>query len=329
MKKIEIVDHIFYTSCILKFFDMPSLAMKLTIGRFILVVPAITFLWIPGYRWVAFLLFVILAVMDALDGYYARKRGEVTRLGTILDPAADKLNVLALLVALPMIYPYFPVWFSVIIIGRDFLMVAGWALHYYLSGNIIMIPSKLGKFTMTIQYSMIGLCVLMSVLYLDHDVDPLKGRILVAEAVFLGVAFLTILTTVDYFFNMVHHGLKVHPDITSPMEKVKARRDVKRAAKNKPPAKRRVMTHIYKRTEERKKEPKHHPEVIEEFKRFRVCQICQGSMRKGHVAQCRCGRYFHLGCLATMNGECPTCGTVIQLDEDTGAADDKMIMKEE
>lgn len=292
---------------------MVNLATKLTIGRFFLVIPAVAFLWVPNYRWVAFLLFVILAVMDALDGYYARKRGEVTRLGTILDPAADKLNVLALLIALPLIYPYFPIWFSFIIIGRDVLMIGGWALHYYLSGNIIMIPSKLGKMTMTVQYVMIGLCVLMAGLYLDQGIDPLKGRIYIAEAVFLGVVFLTIFTTVDYFFNMVHHGLKVHPDITSPMEKVKKRHDVKRAAKNKPPAKRRVMTHIYKRTELRKREPKHQPEVIEEFKRFRVCQICQGSMRKGHVAQCKCGRYFHVDCLETMNGECPSCGTVIQL----------------
>jgi len=302
---------------------MVNLATKLTLGRMVLIFPTVIFLFIEGFRLVSLLTLASLAIMDSLDGYYARKRGEVTKLGTILDPVADKVTVLALLIALPIVYhPYFPWWFSFLLIGRDLLIIIGWLFHYYLSGNVINIPSKLGKVTMVIQYILIGLSILMTALYLDHNINPLAGRSIIAELIFLAVGFLTIFTTVDYFFNLVHHGFKGHPDITSPMERVKERRDVKRAAKNKPPAKRRVMTRIYERTEIEKKEPKYVPEIIEEFGKFRVCQICQGSMKKGHVAQCKCGRFFHWSCLETMNGECPRCGTVIHMDVEEGAEEE-------
>ena len=294
---------------------MVNLATKVTIGRMCLIPPTIIFLLLPGFRWAACITVTSLAVMDSLDGYLARKRGEVTKLGTFLDPMADKLTLLALLIILPLVYPYFPWWFSAVLIGRDLLMVYGWGMHYFKTGNPVVIPSKMGKVTMAAQYTTIGLSVLMATLYLDFNLDPFGGNRTGVELFFLVISFLTIFTTVDYFFNMVHHGLKSHPDITSPMENVKIKRDIKREMKNKPPAKRRVMGRIYEKTELRKKEPKYMPEVMDKFEKFRVCQICQGSMKKKQVARCQCGRHFHWTCLETMHGECPRCGTVIQMGE--------------
>ncbi|MDP6154994.1 MAG: CDP-alcohol phosphatidyltransferase family protein [Candidatus Thermoplasmatota archaeon] len=295
---------------------MVNLATKVTIGRICLIPPTIIFLLLPNYRWAACVTVTSLAVMDSLDGYIARKRGEITKLGTFLDPMADKLSLLALLITLPLVYSYFTWWLSAVLIGTGVLMVIGWGMHYYVTGNPVVIPSKMGKITMAVQYSTIGLSVLFATLYLDFNLDPFGGNRTGVELFFLGISFLCIFTTVDYFFNMVHHGLKSHPDITSPMENVKIKRDIKREMKNKPPAKRRVMGRIYEKTELRKMEPKYLPEVMEKFEKFRVCQICQGSMKKKQVARCQCGRHFHWGCLEKMQGECPRCGTVIHMGED-------------
>ncbi len=293
---------------------MVNLATKVTIGRICLIPAAIIFLQTPDFRWAACVTVTSLAVMDSLDGYLARKRGEVTKLGTFLDPMADKLTLLALLITLPFVYRYFPWWFSAVLIGKDVLMVIGWGMHYYVTGNPVIIPSKMGKITMAAQYSTVGLSVLMATLYLDFNLDPFGGNRTGVELFFLAISFLSIFTTVDYFFNMVHHGLKSHPDITSPMENVKIKRDIRREMKNKPPAKRRVMSRIYEKTEQRKMEPKYTPEIMDKFEKFRVCQICQGSMKKKQVARCQCGQHFHWSCLETMQGECPRCGTVIQMD---------------
>ena len=304
---------------------MVNLATKVTIGRMCLIPPTIVFLLLPGFRWAACITVTSLALMDSLDGYLARKRGEVTKLGTILDPIADKLALLALLITLPLVYTYFPWWFSFVLIGKDLLMVGGWAAHYYVTGNPVVIPSKIGKITMAAQYLTIGISVLMATLYLDLDLDPFGGNRTGVELFLLVISLLTIFTTVDYFFNMVHHGLKSHPDITSPMENVKIKRDMRREMKNKPPARRRVMGRIYEKTELRKKEPKYMPEVLEKFEKFRVCQICQGSMKKRQVARCRCGHHYHWGCLEKMHGECPRCGTVIQMGKSGAAAGPGMV----
>ncbi len=293
---------------------MLNTATKITLGRLILVFPVLFLLWFPSYRIIAIVLFVVLSLMDALDGYVARKMDQVTRIGTILDPVADKLTILGLLIILPLIYPYFPIWFSLIIIGRDIVIVFGWTVHYYLTGNAIMIPSRLGKITMFIQYTTISVAVLMVTLY-AYDIDPLSNKVWLANFILLAVSFLTIFTSVDYMFALIHHGFKSHPGTVSPMDLVKDRRDLRRAKKRKPMARRRIMKHVYKKRKEAKDLPLYKAILIENFPKRRVCQICQGTMRKTSVLRCRCGRFFHNECIQKTIGECPRCGTVMHLDK--------------
>lgn len=61
---------------------------------------------------------------DVLDGYFARKLNQVSELGKILDPLADKIGVAALVVALA-VYRDFPWWAAAIIIARDLLLLVG------------------------------------------------------------------------------------------------------------------------------------------------------------------------------------------------------------
>ena len=68
-------------------------------------------------------LFVLASITDGLDGYLARKRAQITTLGMLLDPLADKIMVTGALIALVAYNSHVvKVWIAVVIIGREFLI---------------------------------------------------------------------------------------------------------------------------------------------------------------------------------------------------------------
>ncbi len=72
---------------------------------------------------VASVVFILASITDVLDGYLARKRDQITTMGMLLDPLADKLMVAAAFVALVQFNPHIvPAWMAVVIIGREFLV---------------------------------------------------------------------------------------------------------------------------------------------------------------------------------------------------------------
>ena len=107
-----------------------NLPNSITMSR-IIMIPL--FLWIlsPHYPWqhggaqelAASILFVLASITDGVDGYLARKRGQITTMGVLLDPLADKIMVTAALIALVAYNPdVMRVWIAVVIIGREFLI---------------------------------------------------------------------------------------------------------------------------------------------------------------------------------------------------------------
>jgi CDP-diacylglycerol--glycerol-3-phosphate 3-phosphatidyltransferase len=71
----------------------------------------------------ASILFILASITDGLDGYLARKRAQITTLGMLLDPIADKIMVTGALIALVAYNPQVvKVWIAVVIIGREFLI---------------------------------------------------------------------------------------------------------------------------------------------------------------------------------------------------------------
>jgi cardiolipin synthase (CMP-forming) len=95
-------------------------------------------------------LFVVVAATDFLDGWLARRRGEVTPLGTFLDPVADKLLVVSSLVmltkpSLPALSPQFPVWFTWLVISRDVYLFAGAVLVHATGAKLNIRPRQIGK----------------------------------------------------------------------------------------------------------------------------------------------------------------------------------------
>ncbi len=94
--------------------------------------------------------FIAAAITDGIDGYLARKRGQITTMGMLLDPLADKLLIAAAFVTLVQFNPVLvPAWIAVVIIGREFL-VSGLRSIAASEGFTIQ-ASDLGKSKMFVQ----------------------------------------------------------------------------------------------------------------------------------------------------------------------------------
>ena len=132
-------------------------------------------------------IFWIAAITDFLDGWFARRRREVTRLGTLLDPIADKLLTSAAFISLVDL-GVAPAWTVVVIVGREFA-VSG--LRSIAASRGIVIPaSPLGKFKMFTQIVAISLLI----------VSFRFGRLYTTSQVALyTVVFFAVASAVDYF----------------------------------------------------------------------------------------------------------------------------------
>jgi CDP-diacylglycerol--glycerol-3-phosphate 3-phosphatidyltransferase len=99
---------------------------------------------------IASVIFVLLAITDGVDGYLARKRGQITTMGMLLDPLADKLMISAAFISLVEFTPsIMKPWIAVLVIGREFL-VSGLRSIASVEGFTIQ-ASNLGKLKTIVQ----------------------------------------------------------------------------------------------------------------------------------------------------------------------------------
>ena len=141
-----------------------------------------------GRETVGLLIFLTAVATDFLDGWVARRRGEITTLGALLDPIADKLLISAAFISLVEL-GLAPAWMVVVVIGREFA-VSG--LRSIASGRgIVISASAWGKAKMGTQIAAVSLLILA----LRHDVFALPGRIalwlVVAVALVSGTEYFT------------------------------------------------------------------------------------------------------------------------------------------
>ncbi len=128
-----------------------TLTRILSIPVLIWVLTSNTFSSTNGEReLIASFIFIAASITDAIDGYLARKREQVTTIGMLLDPVADKLLIAAAFITLVQFNPRIvPAWMAVIIIGREFL-VSGLRSIAASEGFTIQ-ASDLGKAKMLVQ----------------------------------------------------------------------------------------------------------------------------------------------------------------------------------
>ncbi|MGC1951001.1 MAG: CDP-alcohol phosphatidyltransferase family protein, partial [Gammaproteobacteria bacterium] len=100
-----------------------NLPNAITVLRFLLVAPIVACLLIDEYSW-AFGLFVLAALSDGVDGFLARHYDWHSRLGTYLDPLADKALMTAVYVTLGW-QDVLPMWLIALVILRDAMILGG------------------------------------------------------------------------------------------------------------------------------------------------------------------------------------------------------------
>src|SRR5919107_106404 len=140
---------------------MLNLPNLLSIFRILLVPPLVVVLLtkFEDKEWWGLGLFLLAAIMDFFDGFLARRRKEVTRLGTLLDPAADKILVSAAFISLVELDPrVVPAWMVVVIIAREFAVTS---LRSFAAAENLVIPAGLsGKIKTIVQIVAIALLII-------------------------------------------------------------------------------------------------------------------------------------------------------------------------
>lgn len=127
-----------------------TLANKLTMLRIALIPPVVICLTTatPGWNALAALIFGVASLTDYLDGYLSRTRNEISRLGKLLDPMADKLLVAAVYITLVQLGRA-EAWIVTVIVGRE-LVVTGLRAMAAAEG-LVVAADTLGKWKMTAQ----------------------------------------------------------------------------------------------------------------------------------------------------------------------------------
>ncbi len=144
--------------------------------------------WIDlSKEWLALPIFLVAALTDLLDGIIARRRRQISTLGTLLDPVADKLLISAAFISLVELR-LVPAWMVVVIVGREFA-VSGLRSIAAAEGYTIE-ASELGKTKMAMQ--VIAVCLLLVGAH-----APVFYRLGIV-ALWLVVLF-AVVSAVDYF----------------------------------------------------------------------------------------------------------------------------------
>jgi len=189
-----------------RWFICVNLPNSITLSR-IFAVPILIWMLSPYFPHGSFygeqeiitaLFFILLSISDGVDGYLARSRGQITTMGMLLDPLADKLLITAAYIALVEYNPHVvKAWIAVVVIGREFL-VTGLRSIASTEGFTIE-ASDIGKLKTVIQI------VSVVVAILDHGwrewhfgwfIVPID---LIAEVGIYYTAAISTLSAIDYF----------------------------------------------------------------------------------------------------------------------------------
>jgi len=171
-----------------------NLPNTLTVARILILPFFAASLMYKEYDY-ALALFIAAAATDLLDGLTARLTNQMTYLGRILDPVADKFFIVTSFIMMT-IYDLMPKWLTIVVISKDIIVVVGCIILYFVTGSLKVEPSMLGKTASACQFILIG----MIILFVD-----IGGGVPIPEPVFLAVALLTAASGIQYIIK----GLKM------------------------------------------------------------------------------------------------------------------------
>ena len=170
-----------------------TLANAISISRIFLAIPLVLIFediarGMTGKLWQAFALIIIIVLTDFLDGYVARKAGEITNFGKLIDPVADKVCMMVVLIYLIISNKLpFLLFFITLAIRDIFLIIIG--VYLMFSQEEVFQSNKSGKW-------FIGISSLMMVLFLLKD--PLNIPNLILWSSYLISTLLFTFSTFEY-----------------------------------------------------------------------------------------------------------------------------------
>ncbi|MBL7187410.1 MAG: CDP-alcohol phosphatidyltransferase family protein [Phycisphaerae bacterium] len=187
-------------------------ANRITIFRILLIAPFVSFMLKTNdvalsygtqnaMRYVAILTFLLMAISDGVDGYLARTRNQITKLGAFLDPIADKLLMISACLLLASQRGHvrgflLPPTVVVLIIGKDMFLLIGFAIVYLITSQIHIVPVFVGKLATTLQLSMVA-----AILIGPEASTVLPGWIWLLRTLWWSAAGTAILATLIYIRN--------------------------------------------------------------------------------------------------------------------------------
>ena len=177
--------------------NLPNL---LTITR-ILLLPFFAVTLIYGEYGYALMVFAAAAISDILDGLIARITKQITYFGSILDPVADKFFLITSFILMTA-YGLIPKWFTIVVISKDLIVIAGCFILYFATHTLKIEPSIVGKISSSCQFFLVGL-VLVS-LNMDNGFS-------VPAALYIAVAILTAAAGIDYVYKGMKQGTEHAP----------------------------------------------------------------------------------------------------------------------
>ncbi len=172
-----------------------SIPNLITLGR-ILLVPVVVWAILANAMWMAFVLFLVAGVSDAVDGFLAKRFDMTTELGSYLDPLADKALIVSIYLTLG-INGDIPRWLVILVVSRDILIVGGIMLSWLMGNPLKIRPLLVSKLNTVAQIAFA--CVVLGSLGFQIEVKMLK-------LVLMGlVAVLTLLSIAAYLAEWVRH----------------------------------------------------------------------------------------------------------------------------
>ena len=132
-----------------------SIPNIITLGR-ILLVPVVVWAIASGQMAIAFAVFIVAGVSDAVDGFLAKRFHMTSELGALLDPLADKALLVSIYVALG-IWGAIPRWIVILVVSRDIMIVSAVIVSWLFGKPIPMKPLMVSKLNTVAQVAFAAL----------------------------------------------------------------------------------------------------------------------------------------------------------------------------